>query len=367
MTAELYTVRLYGKMGTLFGRRHQFYLDSGTVAEAFAALQSQIKGLTKYLMDAKDRGVAFTIFSGDRNIGEKELHMPKPASREIRVAPIPMGAKKAGVVQLVVGAVVVIASVVYGYWTGDWGNAYKGVYMGAAMMLGGVVQMLTPVPKGLHSADSPANTPSYSFNGPINTQAQGNPVPLFYGGAMPVGSCVISAGIDTKDTSTSHWAGGPGTGHMGGGGGCVTANSFVWRVQADGTMEAARAGEVRVGDLLLGAHPDTLAPMVAEVTYSESVEQPCVVIELPNNIRLSCSRSAPIPTGRGLVNAPDVEGELIACRVGMDEGWDPAVEVRDIGVRFVQHISINDGCFWAGEIPDKMILHHNKMATVFTA
>jgi hypothetical protein len=72
---------------------------------------------------------------------------------------------------------------------------------GIAMIAGGVVQLLTPVPKGMSAKDASANTPSYNFNGPVNTEAQGHPVPLFYGGPMTVGSAVASAGIDTVDTA----------------------------------------------------------------------------------------------------------------------------------------------------------------------
>ena len=66
------------------------------------------------------------------------------------------------------------------------------------MAAGGVMQMLTPQAKGLGAQDSPANRASYSFNGPVNTSAQGNPVGLLYG-QLVVGSAVISAGIYAQD------------------------------------------------------------------------------------------------------------------------------------------------------------------------
>ena len=71
------------------------------------------------------------------------------------------------------------------------------------MAIGGVVQMLGPQPKGLGSQDSVENRPSYSMNGTVNTQAQGNPVPVAYGGhdqkGMLTGSAVISGGIMAED------------------------------------------------------------------------------------------------------------------------------------------------------------------------
>ena len=66
--------------------------------------------------------------------------------------------------------------------------------LGISMALGGIVQMLSPQQSGSSAADAVENGASYNFNGPVNTTAQGNPVPVLYG-RMVVGSAVISAGI----------------------------------------------------------------------------------------------------------------------------------------------------------------------------
>lgn len=354
-------VRLYGRMGSQFGRVHRFLLESGTTSEAISALISQVKGVRQYFAEAKEKGIEFAVFVGRRNLIEKELPLPVGEGQEIRIAPVLRGSKRGGVLQTIVGIVLIVV--------GAYISEYDGgatLSAGIGMVVGGVVQMLTPLPKGLHSKDSPENTPSYSFNGPVNTQAQGVPVPLLYGGPMKVGSAVISAGIDTDDTSV--YSPGAGPGHMGGGGGCVTAESYVHVVRPDGSVEAIHAGEVRVGDVLQGADPETLEPRTALVTYSETVEQPCVEIELGYNVRLRCSRSAPIPTPEGLVYAPDLEGLAAAKRDPRGEGWAGVEAVHDIGPRFVQHLTVDDGadghCFWAGDRPEAQILHHNKQAAI---
>ncbi|SDI07303.1 hypothetical protein SAMN05216272_105299 [Pseudomonas panipatensis] len=69
---------------------------------------------------------------------------------------------------------------------------------GAALALGGVIQMLSPQPKSLKSRQDPANTPSYAFGGPVNTIAQGNPVGVLYG-RRRIGGAIISAGIYAED------------------------------------------------------------------------------------------------------------------------------------------------------------------------
>ena len=69
--------------------------------------------------------------------------------------------------------------------------------IGASMILGGVIELLSPVAKtNSGDGESATNKPSYNFNGAINTQAQGHPVPLAYGRVM-CGSAVISAGMVT--------------------------------------------------------------------------------------------------------------------------------------------------------------------------
>jgi len=69
---------------------------------------------------------------------------------------------------------------------------------GVAMTASGAITMLSPQPKGNTDSDSVENRASYMFNGPVNTTAQGNPVPYF-AGHLRVGSCVISAGIYNEE------------------------------------------------------------------------------------------------------------------------------------------------------------------------
>jgi len=210
-------VRLYGELGRKFGRSHSYHLDTKTPAEALAALFSQVKGARQYFMDAKARGIEFAVFVGKRNLAKE--HLGLPANEEIRIAPIPAGAKRAGVLTTIVGAVLVVV----GYLatvTNFYGGSIWGPYVqqaGWAMVAGGVVQLLTPLPHGNSAKDSPDNQANYNFNGAINTSAQGNPVPLAYG-RVKVGSAVISAGIDTKDTVYTISRQNPKLGFMGGGG-----------------------------------------------------------------------------------------------------------------------------------------------------
>lgn len=185
------TVRLYGVLRAKFGK--EFRLAVASPAEAIRALSVQLPGFQAFLMGAKDRGLTFAVFNGRRNLNKDQLHDP-PGDDAIRIAPVLQGAKRGGVLQTIIGAVLIVA----GFIAIATPFGAPLISAGVSMVLGGVVQMLSPTQKGLGTQDSPDNRPSYAFNGPVNVQAQGNPVPLAYGRCW-IGSAVISGGIFAED------------------------------------------------------------------------------------------------------------------------------------------------------------------------
>ncbi|WP_340619613.1 tail assembly protein [Xenorhabdus siamensis] len=186
----LRTVRLYGVLGTQFGRVHQ--LAVSTPQEAIRALSVLVDGFERFLLTAKEQGLTFAVFNGKRNISREELVFS--GQDDIRIAPMIIGSKNAGVFQTILGAVMVVAGAFL--WATPFGAPM--VMSGAGMMLGGVVQMLSPMPGGLARREDPDNKPSYAFGGPVNTVAQGNPVPIGYG-RRRIGGAIISAGIYAED------------------------------------------------------------------------------------------------------------------------------------------------------------------------
>ncbi len=196
---RLRTVRLYGKLGTQFGRVHRLVVSSA--AEAIRALSVLLPGFQQELCTSKDRGITYAIFVGKRNACADDLHLP-PGRDDIRIAPVLCGAKRAGLFQTILGVALIAVATAYtgglvsAFTTSGWVGTTA--MLGASLALSGVVQMLSPQQRGLSTKDSPDNGASYNFNGPVNTTAQGNPVPLLYG-RMIVGSAVISAGIYAED------------------------------------------------------------------------------------------------------------------------------------------------------------------------
>lgn len=183
------TVRLYGKLGALFGRVHKLAVNSS--GEAIHALSIMIPGFGDFMRNAQSQGLEFAVFSGKSNLDMSQLADPV-GKDDIRIAPVPIGRKSGGgIIGLIGGLVLIVVGAV---------TANPALMMaGAGLMLGGAMMMMSPQAKGLGTDDKADNRPSYNFNGAVNTAAQGRCVPLAYGTVM-AGSAVISAGIFPEGT-----------------------------------------------------------------------------------------------------------------------------------------------------------------------
>ncbi|WP_186390508.1 tail assembly protein [Citrobacter freundii] len=191
-------IELGGVLGKLFGRVHKRVIS--TPHEAGKALAATVKGFEQYMISSKTRGLTYAVFKGKKNLGVDELGYPV-AGEIIRIVPVIIGSKKAGLLQTILGVVIVAAAVFAGpagMAVLSGAQAFSVGAIGASMALGGVIQMLSPQPTGLASKQSADNKASYAFGGVTNTAAQGYPVPLLYGRRL-IGGAIISAGIYVED------------------------------------------------------------------------------------------------------------------------------------------------------------------------
>ncbi|MCR4227012.1 tail assembly protein [Enterobacter hormaechei] len=186
-------IKLSGSMAQRFGRTHRRALTSAS--EVFRALSNTIAGFDAYLREARAKGLDFVIFRDRRNIGHEEFELLGPGD-ELRIIPVIRGSKRAGVFQALLGTALVAAAI----WMPGVSIAASNLMfsVGAAMAVGGVVQMLSPQVSGLRMRQEPDNKPSYAFGGPVNTTASGNPVPLLYG-QREIGGAIIFAGVYAED------------------------------------------------------------------------------------------------------------------------------------------------------------------------
>lgn len=182
---------------------HKFLVS--TPAEAIKAMLMQVPGFDEAFRSADKKGVKFAIRTEKRDITDvAQLHMGKP--KILRLIPKYSGGKNGGASFLAVAAI--IAATVFtggaaGFGAGAWfaaGSASAAIATSIAvsLALGGITQLLSPKAEGLKTKSDVENEASYAFGGPVNTTAQGQPVPLFYG-YREVGGAVISVAILSED------------------------------------------------------------------------------------------------------------------------------------------------------------------------
>jgi predicted phage tail protein len=202
-------IKLYGRLAKFVGQR-VFEADVASAAEAVRFLLVNFPQLEKHMADQYYR-----ISVGKYDLTADELHDPA-GQQEIKIVPVLAGAGgRAGSIGSIILGVALVALSFVSFGAGAWagvggwtaagsttavaGSASVAVFgIGVSLILGGVAQLLTPVPKvnaiGADSQNDPRK--SYSFSGIQQTSRQGVPVPIVYGETI-VGSVVISAGIDT--------------------------------------------------------------------------------------------------------------------------------------------------------------------------
>ncbi|RYL22169.1 tail assembly protein [Acinetobacter piscicola] len=194
----LKTIKLYGILAKKFGK--EFQLDVANTREAVRALSIQIPGFEKFMLHAHERGLEFAIFQDKQNISEKELDMNTTAS-VIKIVPRVIGAGgDNGVLQTILGAVMIVAGIVVtGMSFGSAGAVGAGLIgSGIGMMIGGVAQMLMPKVDNTQDQNSDGNKANFGFGGAVTTVAQGNPVPVLRG-RREIGGFIVSAGQYPED------------------------------------------------------------------------------------------------------------------------------------------------------------------------
>lgn len=194
-------IKLYGQLAKFIGHR-VLHADVGSAAEAVRFLVANFPQLEKHMADQHYR-----VSVGEYDLSLDEIHDPA-AQHEISIVPVVVGAN--GIGRIILGIGLIAASFLFpgagafGTTSVFGGTAVAGGVLtgigtavsliGASLILGGVAQLLTPVPEAPQIESDPRNT--YNFSGIQQTSRQGTPVPAVYGMAL-TGSIVVSAGVDT--------------------------------------------------------------------------------------------------------------------------------------------------------------------------
>jgi predicted phage tail protein len=189
-------IKLYGSLAKFIGKR-VLEADVATAAEAVRMLVANFPGLEQHMAEQHYR-----VTVGTYDLGLDEIHDPA-GQQEIKIMPVVVGAGGA-LAKILIG----VALIAGAFFTGGATIGLLGlaapvalstalVGIAVPLLLGGVAQLITPVPKvpqGSGSDNDPRKT--FNFSGIQQTSRAGIPVPCVYGLTL-VGSVVISAGTDT--------------------------------------------------------------------------------------------------------------------------------------------------------------------------
>ena len=199
-------IKLYGQLAKFIGKR-VLEADVATAAEAVRMLVANFPGLEKHMADQHYR-----VTVGSYDLALDEIHDPA-GQQDIMIAPVLAGAG-GGFGKILAGIALIAGAIILGPLSGGFLGLGLGLSggglgiiggtaavllggIGATLVLGGVAQLISPVPKipqGAGSDNDPRKT--FNFSGIQQTSRQGVPVPCVYGLTL-VGSVVISAGTDT--------------------------------------------------------------------------------------------------------------------------------------------------------------------------
>ncbi len=194
---QMTIIKLSGSLAKRFGRAHRRLLQVSNFRDVCKALVATLPGFDEEIKRLDRLGMRFAIFRNGRNVGAEEFD--RAGVREVRIVPVVSGSKRAGLLQTVVGMVMIAASF-FVPGSSPFAVAAANALMGGgvAMVAGGVIQMLSPQAGGLSQSAASENLPSYAFGSAKNTTAAGNPVPICIG-ERRWGGAIISAGIYAED------------------------------------------------------------------------------------------------------------------------------------------------------------------------
>ena len=192
-------IKLYGELAKFLGQK-TFEAEVHSAAQAITFLVVNFPQLEKHMADRY-----YKIAIDNWELEEKELHYPN-GQEDIKIIPVVGGEGGRGIGRVLLGAALICGAFLinpalsFSFKSGVTGFASAGalsqavVYTGGSLILSGVADMLTPVPKITEQEQDPRL--SFNFSGIQNTSRAGVAVPVIYGEVL-TGSVVISAGIET--------------------------------------------------------------------------------------------------------------------------------------------------------------------------
>ncbi len=196
-------IKLYGELAEFVGHK-EFEVQVDSLAKAISFLVNNFEGIDKFMSPKY-----YQVKIGNYEINESEFDYPI-GQQDIHFIPVIAGA--GGATKRILGGAALVglafatggASFSFTSGLSFSGSALGGAFIsqaavgiGGALVLGGVSDMLFPLPKPKEFTSEQDPQLSFNFSGTQQTSRAGTPVPIVYGEIF-TGSVVISGGIDTE-------------------------------------------------------------------------------------------------------------------------------------------------------------------------
>ena len=192
-------LKLYGELAEFIGHK-EFEVKVNSISQAVSFLVCNFPKSEAYIAER-----SYKVLVGDYEVGEDELAHPIGQS-DLHFVPVIAGA--GGTTRKILGGAALIGLGVLSGGATFAASGFTGVgFLGTAtavagnigigLVLSGVSDLLTPIPKTPDFSSEQDPRISFKFSGLQNTSRAGTPVPIVYGEIF-TGSVVISAGVDTE-------------------------------------------------------------------------------------------------------------------------------------------------------------------------
>ena len=188
-------LKLYGQLAEFIGHK-EFEIKVSNVSQAVSFLIHNFPEVERFMSPKY-----YQVKVGNYSISEEEVCYPV-GKEDIHFVPVISGS--GGVGRILGGAALIGLAFATGgaafSFSGGLTGTFLGkaaVYAGGALILGGVSEMLFPMPSEQQFSSEEDPRLSFSFSGVQNTSRAGTPVPIVYGEIF-TGSVVISAAIDNN-------------------------------------------------------------------------------------------------------------------------------------------------------------------------
>lgn len=188
-------IRLHGKLKKIYGSEFEF-VNIKKPADVIYALESVQPGIKKDIMEWSKNGLIYEMIVNDsETIEYNKFSENKSEIKTIDLAPAVAGRKD--FFEIILGIALVIGSFFVG--------PILGMFMfatGIGLIRTGIEYLNTTIPETEPDTENFINTQvrnnSYTFTNPVNTAAQGTPVPVGYG-RLRIGSKVVGTSLVNYD------------------------------------------------------------------------------------------------------------------------------------------------------------------------